>query len=70
MQHASGGHARRAPAAAAAAVTAPAVWLLGHATNVAVRLMGGDPARHRDEITPAELRDLVSRTAASRPSSG
>lgn len=48
------------PLLAVATVTAPAVWLLGHATNVAVRLMGGDPAKHRDEITPAELRDLVS----------
>lgn len=48
------------PLLALAMVTAPAVWLLGHATNVAVRLMGGDPAKHRDEMTPAELRDLVA----------
>src|SRR5690606_13953620 len=44
----------------AAAVAAPAVWLLGWATNVVVRLAGADPTRQRDEITPAEVRDLVA----------
>src|SRR5690606_26240644 len=48
------------PLQLAAAVTTPAVWLLGRATNVAVRLAGADPTRHRDEITPAEVRDLVA----------
>jgi len=41
-------------------VSAPVVWLLGKATNVVVRLFGGDPTKHRDEITPAEIRDLVA----------
>ncbi len=38
----------------------PAVRLLGGVTNVLVRLVGLDPAAPRDEITPAELRDLVA----------
>lgn len=41
-------------------VSAPVVWLLGKATNGVVRLLGGDPSKHRDEITPAEIRDLVA----------
>ncbi|QSB17353.1 HlyC/CorC family transporter [Natronosporangium hydrolyticum] len=41
-------------------IATPAVWLLGRATNAAVRLFGGDPSKHRDEMTPAEIRDLVS----------
>lgn len=41
-------------------VATPAVWLLGKATNGAVRLLGGDPTKDRDEITPAEIRDLVT----------
>jgi putative hemolysin len=41
-------------------LSAPVVWLLGRATNLAVRLLGSDPTRQRDEITPAELRDLVA----------
>ena len=41
----------------------PAIWLLGRSTNAAVRLLGGDPHVKRDEITDAELRDLVSSTS-------
>lgn len=37
----------------------PAIWLLSGATNVVVRLLGGDPVKQRDEIGPEELRDLV-----------
>ena len=43
-----------------ATLSAPVVWLLGRATNLAVRLLGSDPTKQRDEITPAELRDLVA----------
>jgi putative hemolysin len=43
-----------------ATVTAPVVWLLGKATNAAVRIVGADPARYRTEMTPAEIRDLVA----------
>ncbi|MDF5753602.1 hemolysin family protein [Spongiactinospora sp. TRM90649] len=42
-----------------ATVTRPVVWALAKSTDVAVRLMGGDPARHREEIGPEEIRELV-----------
>ena len=38
----------------------PVVWLLSHSTDVAVRLMGGDPHLDREEITEEELRDMVA----------
>jgi putative hemolysin len=38
----------------------PAVWLLSHSTNVAVRALGGDPSRGREDVTEEELRDLVA----------
>ena len=38
----------------------PAVWLLGAATDVLVRIVGLDPTEPRDEISPAELRDLIA----------
>src|SRR5690606_4053354 len=41
-------------------LAAPAVWLLGRATDVAVRLTGADPRRARMDVTPAEIRDLVA----------
>lgn len=48
------------PLQAIATAATPAVWLLGKATNGAVRVFGGDPDKHRDEITPAEIRDMVA----------
>lgn len=47
------------PLDALAAVTRPAVWLLGTATDVTVRLLGGNPRADREQLTPEELRDLV-----------
>lgn len=41
-------------------LTRPAVWLLSRSTDVAVRLMGGDPALQREDITEDELRDMVA----------
>lgn len=38
----------------------PAVWMLSRSTDIAVRLMGGDPTRDREEVTEAELRELVA----------
>jgi len=37
----------------------PALWLLGLATNLVVRLVGADPYRQREEVAPEELPDLV-----------
>lgn len=48
------------PLAAMSAVTRPAVWMLSKSTDIAVRLMGGDPHRQREEVTEEELRDMVA----------
>lgn len=48
------------PLAAMATCTRPAVWLLSRSADVAVRLMGGDPARQREEVTEEELREMVA----------
>ena len=41
-------------------VSRPAVWLLGVATNLVVRLVGGDPHAQREEVTTEEIRDMVA----------
>lgn len=38
----------------------PIIWLLSKSTDVVVRLLGGDPAAQREEITDAEIRDIVA----------
>nr|WP_223168079.1 hemolysin family protein [Nonomuraea sp. SYSU D8015] len=43
-----------------ATLSRPVVWALAKSTDLAVRLMGGDPNRHREEISPEEIRDLVA----------
>jgi putative hemolysin len=43
-----------------ASISRPAVWLLGATTDVVVRAFGIDPTEERDEISPDELRDIVS----------
>jgi putative hemolysin len=48
------------PLNALAVVSRPLVWLLGRTSDVVVRLLGADPTKHREEITPAEVRDLVT----------
>lgn len=45
----------------------PAVWLLSHATDLAVRLMGGDPRRKAEEVTQEELQDLVKAQSTFTP---
>jgi putative hemolysin len=42
------------------ALSRPAVWLLSHATDVVVRLAGGDPTQQREAVTEEELRDMVA----------
>ncbi len=51
------------PLVITAAIARPIVWLLSRSTDLAVRLMGGDPAVRKEEISKAELREIVS----SRP---
>src|SRR4051812_24131684 len=41
-------------------ISRPAVWLLGVATNLVVRLAGGDPKAQREEVTTEEIRDMVA----------
>ncbi len=48
------------PLSLIATLSRPVVWALARSTDVAVRLMGGDPDRHREEISPEEIRDLVA----------
>ncbi|MFV2100564.1 hemolysin family protein [Micromonospora sp. LOL_024] len=43
-----------------AAITRPAVWVLGATSDLVVRLFGLDPKPERDEISPDELRDIVA----------
>ncbi|MDO5533106.1 MAG: hemolysin family protein [Propionibacteriaceae bacterium] len=43
-----------------ALVARPIIWFLGVSTNVAVRLLGGDPKASREEVTDEELRAMVS----------
>ncbi|GLW11575.1 membrane protein [Microtetraspora sp. NBRC 13810] len=48
------------PLSLIATASRPVVWALAKSTDLAVRLMGGDPDRHREEISPEEIRDLVT----------
>jgi putative hemolysin len=43
-----------------ARITRPVIWLLDKSTNVAVRVLGGDPKVGREEVTDEEIRALVS----------
>ena len=40
-------------------VSRPAVWLLSKATDVVVRLTGGDPSAAREQVSTEEIRDMV-----------
>jgi putative hemolysin len=41
-------------------VSRPLIWLLSASTDIVVRLLGGDPDVQREQITDAELRELVT----------
>lgn len=43
-----------------ATLVRPVIWLLAVSSDVVVRLLGGDPTQRRDQITSAELREMVS----------
>jgi putative hemolysin len=49
---------------AMAMLTRPVVWLLSRSTDVVVRIMGGDPSVTREEVTEAEIRELVGTQAS------
>ncbi|GAA1389189.1 hemolysin family protein [Luteococcus peritonei] len=42
-----------------ARIARPVIWFLGKSTDVAVRLLGGDPSAAREEVTDEELRQMV-----------
>ena len=41
-------------------LTKPIVWLLSKSTDIAVKLLGGDPDIQREEVSGEELRDMVA----------
>ncbi|MBO0811261.1 MAG: HlyC/CorC family transporter [Microlunatus sp.] len=43
-----------------ARIARPVIWLLGVSTNGLVRLLGGDPAASREEVSSEEIRAMVS----------
>src|SRR5690606_33096166 len=52
------------PLAAISAMARPVIWLLSRSTDLVVRLLGGDPDLKREEVTEAELRELVDAHAS------
>lgn len=48
------------PLNALATTSRPAVWVLGRATDLIVRLFGGDPKAAQEQLSPGELRDLIA----------
>lgn len=68
MQRAEGWSLRAAGPLAFLATTArPAVWLLGRSTNFFVKLLGGNPDARTEDVTEAEIRDLISTQTAVDP---
>jgi putative hemolysin len=55
------------PLAALSTLARPVVWVLSRSTDVAVKLMGGDPALDREEVTGEELRSMVTSQRSLRP---
>ena len=55
------------PLSAMAMLTRPVVWLLSRSTDIAVRIMGGDPLLQREAVTEAELRELVGTQTSFTP---
>lgn len=47
------------PLTVASALARPVVWALSHSTDLVVRLMGGDPAVRREELSKEELREMI-----------
>ncbi|GIF12144.1 hemolysin family protein [Actinoplanes teichomyceticus] len=45
----------------------PVVWLLGKATDLVVRMSGGDPEAGREEVSTEEIRDMVAQQQEFTP---
>jgi putative hemolysin len=48
------------PVSVMSTLTRPVVWLLSHSTDLAVRVLGGDPSQQREDVTEEEIRDMVA----------
>ena len=55
------------PISRLAELARPVVWLLGRSSDIAVRVMGGDPSVQREDITEEEFRDLFATTRRFSP---
>lgn len=55
------------PLSGIALITKPAVWMLSKSSDVVVRLLGGDPSRHGEEISTEEIRELLISHSAMTP---
>ncbi|MGH9193039.1 MAG: hemolysin family protein [Acidimicrobiales bacterium] len=55
------------PLSAMQMLTRPVVWLLSRSTDIAVRIMGGDPSVQREAVTEAEIRELVGTQTSFTP---
>ncbi len=55
------------PLTVLSSITRPAVWTLSRSTDIAVRIMGGDPSRRGEEVTEEELRDMVASQTSFTP---
>jgi putative hemolysin len=47
------------PLSVIATLSKPVVWLLSRSSDFVVRLFGGDPSQHGEEVTKEEIRELV-----------
>ncbi|BCJ45680.1 membrane protein [Actinoplanes ianthinogenes] len=50
-----------------ATLSRPVVWLLGKATDLVVRMAGGDPDAGREEVSAEEIRDMVAQQQEFTP---
>ncbi len=47
------------PLSSIATLSKPLVWALSKSSDLVVRLLGGDPSRHNEEVTREEIRELI-----------
>ncbi|GIF04353.1 hemolysin family protein [Actinoplanes siamensis] len=50
-----------------ATLSRPVVWFLGKATDLVVRMTGGDPEAGREEVSAEEIRDMVAQQQEFTP---
>lgn len=68
MQRAEGFALALAPMVSGIArVLKPVIWFLGASTNVAVRVLGGDPRASREEVSDEEIRSMLATSQTLGP---